>query len=39
MLRELFVDFRSFADWWESAKSFYSDDFVEFVEEQRAKAT
>jgi hypothetical protein len=33
-----FNAFRSFEGWWEGSRSFYSPDFVEWVEEQRSKA-
>ena len=33
-----FTNFRSFEGWWEVRKALFSPEFVEFVEEQRAKA-
>ena len=37
-IRGFFVDFRSFEDWWDRMKGTYRPEFVEFVEDQRAKA-
>ena len=38
-LGRMFRTYRSFGDWWEARKSGYLPDFVEWVEEQRSKAT
>ena len=37
-VRRLVAESRSFEDWWEGVKPRYLPDFVEWVEEQRAKA-
>ncbi len=37
-VRGHFANFRSFEGWWERGKANYLPEFVEFVEEQRAKA-
>ena len=37
-LRQLFTGYRSFESWWEGRKAVLPSEFVEFVEEQRAKA-
>ncbi len=37
-LAGFFTRFRGFEDFWESVKSLYSPEFVEWVEEQRSKA-
>ena len=38
-LRGLFNRYRSYETWWKSARGQYLPEFVEWVEEQRAKAT
>ncbi len=38
IIRNHFNRFRSFEGWWEDAKAAYAPEFVEWVEEQRAKA-
>ena len=38
VVRALFATFRSFEGWWEGTKSVYFPEFVEWVEEERAKA-
>ena len=37
-LRTVFTTSRGFAGWWEGARSIFTKDFVEWVEEQRTKA-
>ena len=37
-IRSLFTDSRSFEGWWETVKSSYLPEFVEWVEERRSKA-
>ncbi len=38
-VRNFFAAFRSFEGWWEARKAIYLPEFVEWVDEQRAKAT
>ena len=37
-LRAMFTGYRSFEGWWDTRKASFQPEFVEFVEEQRAKA-
>ena len=37
-ISRMFQEYGSFPDWWEGTKSIFAPDFIEWVEEQRAKA-